>query len=64
MAPVVRVIMLALSPLAWPIAYCLDLWLGHHSLRNYTRDEISALMRVQVSGAHARAGERHSCACR
>lgn len=47
MAPVVRLIMFVLSPISWPIAYCLDVCLGHQQLRKYTRDEISALMRVQ-----------------
>uniref|UniRef100_A0A6U4FEE5 Uncharacterized protein n=1 Tax=Phaeomonas parva TaxID=124430 RepID=A0A6U4FEE5_9STRA len=47
MAPVVKIIMLVLSPIAYPIAYCLDVALGHQSLRKYTRNEISALVRVQ-----------------
>lgn len=48
LAPVVRVVMLILSPIAWPIAKVLDHVLHDEESGNlYNRGELSALVRIQ-----------------
>jgi metal transporter CNNM len=47
MAPIVRVVMFVLSPIAWPIAKLLDCTLHHEGDNGYSRGELTALVRIQ-----------------
>jgi metal transporter CNNM len=50
LAPLVKIVLLILKPIAWPIAKALDYFLHHDesdTLEKYDRSELSALVRLQ-----------------
>ena len=46
--PVVRVIMVLLFPVAFPLSYALDLWLGEELATTYSNAEMLKLLQIHV----------------
>jgi metal transporter CNNM len=47
-APVVRVMMILLAPIAYPLGYTMDLVLGEELVRSYSSGEMLKLLQIQV----------------
>lgn len=61
LTPLVYLILFIFFPLAYPISYCLDLFIGHDSgMTMYNRKEISTMMRLQREEGVKRAAHSHS----
>ena len=61
LAPAIRVLLLLTSPISWPMAKCLDHWLGHQDgMTRFKRKEFKALIKLQhrAKGWEARAKHR------
>lgn len=51
MCPVLNVMMLATSPITWPLGKCLDFMMGEHKLQRYNNEELKYLIRLHTQKA-------------